>query len=106
MSVYVFMEARIKDREKFNRYLFSLSEIIVKHKGRWLVYHAGVTPLPVGTKEERRQPQRVFLIEFPSMVHLRRCFACSEHQSIIPLESEGADTRALIIRGVSEGDAL
>jgi uncharacterized protein (DUF1330 family) len=106
MSVYVLMEARIKDAQKHGQYLKSLSEIVAKFKGRWLAYDSAVTPLPAGMKEERRQPQRVFLLEFPSMVQVRRCFTCPEHQSITGLNSEGADTRAIILHGICPADAL
>ena len=102
MSVYVFMEARVKDKEKYSSYLSSLSEIIIKYSGRWLVRDACVTPLHEGMKEDRRQPQRVFLLEFPSKVQLRRCFASPEHQRIIPLNNDGADTRAIILEGYIE----
>jgi uncharacterized protein (DUF1330 family) len=99
MSVYLFMEARIKDHDRYRDYLEYLTEIITRFDGRWLACDSAVMPLSIGMKEERRQPQRVSLIEFPSMVHLRRCFASPEHQRIRDTAVECAETRAIVIQG-------
>jgi len=99
MPVYMLIEARVKDEGKYKRFLGVLSEIIPKHGGRYLVRGGPVTPLFKGMKLERRQPERIIIAEFPSEVHIRRCFASPEYQEIAPLGKEGAETRAMVLEG-------
>jgi len=104
MSVYIVIEAKVKDQKKYNQYITAFSEIIAHYGGRYLVRGDHVTPLDEGMKPERRQPERMIILEFPSAVNLRRCFASPEYQAIVSLRHAGADTRAVLLDGYRPED--
>ncbi len=99
MAVYMVIEARVKDQEKYDRYVAGLSDLIPQYGGRYLVRGGRVTPLSEGLQPERRQPGRFVILEFPSEVNLRRCFTSREHHAIVPFRHDGAETRAIVLEG-------
>lgn len=98
MSVYMLSEAKLKDVTKYNQYIAELSDIILKHGGRYLVRDDPIKPLFRGRELERRNPDQIMIIEFPSEAHHRRCFTSSEYQAIVPLLEAGAEIRAHLLR--------
>jgi uncharacterized protein (DUF1330 family) len=99
MPVYIVIEARVKDQGKYEEYVTAFSDIIADYGGRYLVRGARVTPLDEGMRPERRQPERMSIIEFPSEVQRRRLFASPEYKNIMPLRQASADTRSLLLEG-------
>ena len=99
MSVYMFVEAKLKDAEKYDLYASAFSDIVAKHGGRCLVQGGRIKPLFKGREFERRNPDQVILVEFPSEVEHRRCFTSPEYQEIISLREAGADVRAVLLQG-------
>ena len=99
MSVYIVIEAKVKDQEKYRQYISAFSDIIGNYGGRHVVDEGRVTLLDDGMRPERRQPERMIILEFPSEVNLRRCFASPEYQTIASLRLAGADTRAVLLQG-------
>ena len=99
MSVYVLIESRVKDREKYKGYIAAFSDIIAKCGGRYLVRGGRIKPLVPEMEMERRQPERINIVEFPSEADQRRCFASPEYRAIVALRQAAADTRALLLEG-------
>lgn len=95
MSVYMIIDSKIKDREKYEQYIEQVSPIVAKHGGRYHVRGENIRPL--GTW----RPVRIIVIEFPSEDHIRRWFASPEYAAIAPLREEGADTQAILVDGYS-----
>ena len=101
MSVYMVAEVKVKDQTKYDQYLALVSDIIPKHDGRFLVRGDLAKPLAMGgeMKPDRRQSERMIILEFPSEVHLRRFFASPEYQTIVSLRLAAADTRWVLLEG-------
>jgi uncharacterized protein (DUF1330 family) len=99
MPVYMFSEAKLKDPEKYDQYTSALSDIVAKHGGRCLVRGGSIKPLFKGRELERRYPDEVIIVEFPSEAEHRRCFTSPEYQAIVPLREAGADIRAVLLQG-------
>jgi uncharacterized protein (DUF1330 family) len=99
MPVYMFAEAKLKDPEKYDQYAAALSDIVAKHGGRCLVQGGSIKQLFKGREEERRCPDQVIIVEFPSEAEHRRCFTSPEYQAIARLREEGADMRAVLLQG-------
>lgn len=99
MPVYMVSEAKLKDVEKYDRYVAALAEIIPAHGGRYLVRGGRVKPLFRGRELERRNPDQIIVLEFPSEADQRRCFTSPEYQAIIPLRDAGAEMRAVLLQG-------
>jgi uncharacterized protein (DUF1330 family) len=99
MSVYMVAEVKKKDKQKYNKYIGALTDIIATYGGRYLVRGGRVTPLFRGRELERRHPDKVLIIEFQSAADHRRCFTSPEYQAIIPLREAGAEIRAVLLEG-------
>lgn len=99
MAVYVAIEAKVRDQEKYNHYIEAFSDIIGNYGGRYLACNGRVALLDLEAEPERRVPERFIILEFPSEVNLRRCFASPEYRTIAPLRRAGADTRAILLEG-------
>jgi len=99
MPVYMVAEAKLRDLKKWKQYIAALSDIIATHGGRYLVRGGRIKPLFGGRELERRNPDRIVIIEFPSEADHRRCFISPEYQDIVPLRDAGAEIRAVLVQG-------
>ena len=99
MPVYIVIEARVKDEGKYDEYVAAFSDIIATYGGRYLVCGARVTPIDEGMRPDRRQPERMSIIEFPSELQRRRFFVSPEYKKILPLRLAATDTRAYLLEG-------
>jgi uncharacterized protein (DUF1330 family) len=99
MPVYMVAEAKLKDVNMYNQYIAALSDIIPAHGGRYLVGGGRIKQLFRGRELERRYPDRMIVLEFPSEADHRRCFTSPEYQAIIPLRDAGAEMRAVLLQG-------
>jgi uncharacterized protein (DUF1330 family) len=101
MAVYMVAEVKVKDQAKYDQYLSLVSDMIPKHEGRILVRGDLAKPLAMGgeMKPDRRQSERMIILEFPSEVHIRRFFASPEYHTIASLRQEATDTRWVLLEG-------
>jgi uncharacterized protein (DUF1330 family) len=99
MPVYMVAEVKKKDKQKYNQYIAALTDIIPRYGGRYLVRGGRVTPLFRGRELERRNMDKILIVEFPSAADHRRCFTSPEYQAIIPLRDAGAEIRAVLLEG-------
>jgi uncharacterized protein (DUF1330 family) len=95
MTVYMVIESKVKDPERYREYQSKVSGIIARYGGRYLARGNSLTPLSGGWK-----PERMILLEFPDECHIRDWLASPEYHRIEPLREAGADTRAVIVEGV------
>jgi uncharacterized protein (DUF1330 family) len=99
MAVYMVIEAKVKNQDKYKQYISAFSEIVPNYGGRCLVRGGRITPFDEGIRLERRQLEQMVILEFPSEVNLRRCVASPEYQSITSLRQSGAQTRMVLLEG-------
>jgi uncharacterized protein (DUF1330 family) len=94
MSVYMLVEAKTKDEEKYRQYIVQVSRLVAQHGGRYLVRGGKITPLG-----DVWNPERIIILEFPSEAHIRAWLSSPEYAAIAPLREAGAETRAIILEG-------
>jgi uncharacterized protein (DUF1330 family) len=92
MSVYMIIESKVKDAEKYGQYIARVPEIVARYGGRYLVRGGRVTPLMGGWR-----PERMILLEFPSEANIHQWLSSPEYQAIAPLREAGADLRAVVV---------
>jgi len=93
MSVYMIIDSKIKDGEKYRQYIEQVFPIVTKYGGR---YHVrGEKIRSFGTWK----PERVIVIEFPTEDHVQRWLASTEYSAIAPLREAGAETQAILADG-------
>ena len=96
MSVYMLIESKVTDPEKYRQYIAQVPPIIARHGGRFLVRGGKITPLSDAWK-----PERIIIVEFPSEAHIQEWLSSPEYKNIAPLREAGAETRAVILEGFS-----
>jgi uncharacterized protein (DUF1330 family) len=100
MPVYIVIESKVKDPEKYRQYILKVPGIVTKHGGRYLVRGGEVTAMPGG----EWRPERMILLEFPSKESVERWLSSPEYRAISPLREAGAEIRAVLLEGyVEEG---
>lgn len=93
MSVYMIIDSKIKDSEKYNQYIEQVVPIVEKYGGRYHVRAENIRSL--GTWK----PQRIIVIEFPAEANIQQWLASPEYRVIAPLRKAGAETQAIIVDG-------
>lgn len=99
MTVYIVMEVQVKNQKKYNQYMSEFSNIITNYGGRCLADEANIKHLDQEIRLERRQPERMVILEFPCEVSLRKCLASPEYRNLSEFGLEGASTRTRMIQG-------
>ncbi len=93
-KVYMVIEIKIKDKEKYGRYVDEVYGIVRRHGGRYLVRGGRVTPMFGGWT-----PERMVVIAFDSLEDLKKCFASPEYSAVAPLRETSTETRSVILEG-------
>lgn len=94
MSVYMIIEIEIKDEELYAEYVERVREVVVKQGGRYLVRGGQVTPL-----SGNWNPERIIIIEFETIEHLRTCFGSEEYRELAPLREKSTLGRSIVVEG-------
>ncbi len=96
MSVYLIIDARVKDNEKYRQYIEQVLPIVTRFGGRYHVRGENIKALGSW------KPERIIVIEFPSESHVQSWLASTEYKAIAPLREAGADTRAILVDGYTD----
>ena len=81
MAAYLIAEHIITDSAKFEEYRTNVGPMIAKYGGRYIT-KGGTHKLPEGG---HWNPERVVIVEFPSMEALNRWYNSPEYQPLIAL---------------------
>jgi uncharacterized protein (DUF1330 family) len=96
MSVYLIADIKIHDSEIYSEYIRLARSLVLAHGGCYRVQ--GGEPDPVSNWS----PERIVMIEFPTMDSLQACFGSEQYKSIAPLRERSTTSRAIIVRGCEE----
>ena len=97
MPVYMIIESKVKNLEKYQQYLSQVPPIIAKHGGHYLARGGRITSLLGDWK-----PERMIVLEFPSEADIQDWLSSAEYRAIAPLREAGAEIRAVVLSGYSE----
>lgn len=86
-----------KDRKAYDEYIREVKPIVMRYHGKYLTRTEKVACL-----SDKRKPQRVILIEFPTMADMDACFSCDEYKGIIEKRENCVDARAIVVEGGEE----
>ena len=92
MSVYMIIEIQIKNEQLYAEYIAKIPEVIAKYGGRYLARTGQVTPL-----SGNWNPERIIIIEFETIEHLRKCFGSEEYNQIAPLHERSVAGKAIAV---------
>lgn len=97
MACYFMIDTYIPqygNREEYDYYIEKVRPIVESYGGEYLIRTEKVECL-----SEKRVPQRVILIKFPTKAKLEECFACQEYRAIMSKRVNSVDARAIIVEG-------
>ena len=93
MSVYMIIDSKVKDKEKYRQYIEQVSPIVTLFGGHYHVRGENIKAFGSW------KPERIIIIEFPSEHHVQDWLASAEYKAIAPLREAGADTQAILVDG-------
>jgi uncharacterized protein (DUF1330 family) len=93
MSVYYIAEHIITDPVKFEAYRVKVAPMIAGYGGRYIT-KAGSHKFP---ESPHWRPERVVIIEFPSMERLNAWYTSTEYQPLMALRKESTDEKDMVI---------
>jgi uncharacterized protein (DUF1330 family) len=92
VSIYMVIEIEVKDKGLYSEYVEKVHEVVIKHGGQYLVRGGQVTPL-----SGNWSPERVIIIEFETIEHLKRCFGSEEYRTLAPLRENSTLSRSIVV---------
>ena len=93
MSAYYIAEHIISDPVKFEEYRVRVAPMIASYSGRYIT-KAGSHRFP---ESPHWKPERVVIIEFPTMERLNAWYTSAEYQPLMALRKELTDEKDMII---------
>ncbi len=97
MAVYMILAVEVTDPDLFADYAKQAPATVKQYGGRYLVRGGAVAPI---TGEW--DPERVVVIEFPSMERFREWLTSPEYSAIIPLREQSTKGKGIVVEGYDE----
>ena len=94
MAAYLVVDAKITDPQKFQEYRALAQVAVAKYGGRYLVRGGEIEPL-----EGEWLPQRLVIVEFPSLEQAHLFYASPEYLAARAARAQAADFAMLLAAG-------
>ena len=95
MAAYVIVDVKINDPENYARYRPLVPATLEAYGGRFVVRGGALQSL-----EGDWAPERMVVMEFPSVEQARKWWNSPEYAPAKALRQRSADTRMLVVEGV------
>jgi uncharacterized protein (DUF1330 family) len=95
MPAYVIVDVRVKDAERYKDYRAMVPPSLEKYGGKFVVRGGTLEILEGGWK-----PERVVVLEFPSLEQARRWYDSPEYREAKALRLKTAESSLIIVEGV------
>ena len=94
MAVYMILEIEVVDADTYAGYVKQAPATVEQYVGRYLVRGGEVTPL-----SGEWEPQRMVVIEFPTMERFQEWLTSPEYSAIAPLRERSTKGKAIVVEG-------
>ena len=94
MAAYVIGEVDIRDLQAYQEYAKGVPATIAQYGGRYLVRGGAVD-----AKEGGWNPQRVVVLEFPTMEQAKRWYASPEYTPLLAIRHQAASSKMIFVEG-------
>jgi uncharacterized protein (DUF1330 family) len=96
MAAYVIVDVEVREPEPYQAYREAVPATLDRYGGRFVVRGGAYETL-----EGEWQPQRIVVLEFPSVEQAKAWHASPEYQAILPIRQRHARTNFLtVVEGV------
>jgi uncharacterized protein (DUF1330 family) len=96
--VYLIAEVTVLNEKLYSEYAAKAKGIVEKYGGRYLVRGGKAVPLEGGWN-----PQRIIVMEFPSIEEAQAWYTSEEYNAITPLREQSTTSRAILVKGYQPG---
>lgn len=94
MAAYLIGEVQILDPQLYQEYAKGVPATIAQYGGRYLVRGGAVD-----AREGDCKPQRLVVLEFPSMEQAQRWYASPEYAPLLAIRHQAAKSKILMVDG-------
>ncbi len=95
MPAYVIAHVRVHDKSRYEEYMRLAATSVVSHGGRYIARGGAVETLDGGWR-----PQRLVLLEFPSMDAARRWWASEDYRRAMAIRHATATSEIVLLEGL------
>jgi uncharacterized protein (DUF1330 family) len=95
-AAYVILDVRVNDPEEYAAYRERSPATLEAYGGRYLARGG-----PHEVVEGDWDPERVVVLEFPSVERAREWYHSPEYQAIAPMRQRAAPSRIVLVEGVA-----
>jgi uncharacterized protein (DUF1330 family) len=96
MSIYVILDIKVHDPEKYLEYQRQAPAIIEQHGGRYLVRGGDIITLGSW------QPERIVMLEFPTAEQAQAMLLSPEYQQLKLIRDQATTSHAIAVEGCTE----
>ncbi len=95
MAAYIVVEVEVRDEDQYEDYKRMVPPTLAPYGGRFIVRGGAVETL-----EGEWSPQRVVIVEFPSVEQAKAWWGSEEYAEAKALRQATADTRMIVVAGI------
>jgi uncharacterized protein (DUF1330 family) len=94
MSAIIVVDITVHDAEKYAEYVKQVPALIERHRGKYLVREGEVDVI-----EGSWQPQRLVILEFPSVSLAQAFLGDPDYQPVAEIRHAAASTNLILVEG-------
>ena len=95
MPAYVIVEIKVHDTAKFAEYKKKAPPSIAAYGGKYLVRGG-----PVEILDGTWAPERIVILEFPSIARAREWYNCEQYAEAVQLRHASATSKFILVEGM------
>ena len=94
MSAYIIVDVAVHDPERYQEYISVAPDFVAKHQGRYIVRGG-----EVAVAEGDWQPERLVVVEFPSLEHAHAFLQDPEYRSVAAIRHASTTSNLIVVDG-------
>jgi uncharacterized protein (DUF1330 family) len=94
MSAYTIVDIVVHDPERYQEYVSIAPGFVAKHEGRYIVRGGDVA-----VAEGDWQPERLVVVEFPSLEHAHAFLQDPDYQSVAAIRHAATTSNLIVVDG-------
>jgi uncharacterized protein (DUF1330 family) len=94
MSAYVIAEIEVTDPVAYEEYRRQVPAVVTKFGGRFIVRGGKIDP-----REGGWTPQRIVVVEFPSMAQAQKWYDSPDYAPLIKLRQKASKGKLILVEG-------
>jgi uncharacterized protein (DUF1330 family) len=95
MAAYVIAEIEVTDPAAYEDYRRQVPAVVQKYQGKFIVRGGKIDP-----KEGGWTPQRIVVVEFPSMAQAQKWYDSPDYAPLIKLRQKASRGRLIVAEGI------